>query len=111
MPDLFAADELAKIVDMVRTRAKAAGKMETKDALLAYFVNQCRENLHDWFLPWPSDALTSVAQQFLAKADLGSERLGSAVCNVCMSMHRMTASQQISGRAAAEHICHAYQLS
>lgn len=119
VPDLFAADELAKIVDMVRTRAKAAGKMETKDALLAYFVNQCRENLHcvlafspvgdsfrnrlrmfpslvnccsiDWFLPWPSDALTSVAQQFLAKADLGSERLCSALCQVCMSVHRSTA--------------------
>ena len=116
VPDLFAADELAKIVDLVRARAKAAGRMETKDALYSYFVSQCRENLHcvlafspvgeafrnrlrmfpslvncctiDWFLPWPSDALISVARQFLAKADLGSEQLIDAVCNVCMTVHR-----------------------
>lgn len=119
VPDLFPADEMAKIVDLVRARAKAEGKMETKDALFAYFVQQCRENLHcvlafspvgdsfrnrlrmfpslvncctiDWFLPWPSDALISVARQFLAKVDLGSESLVAAVCNVCMSIHRNVA--------------------
>jgi len=119
VPDLFLSEEIAKIVDMVRARAKAAGKMETKDALFAFFVQQCRENLHcvlafspvgdsfrnrlrmfpslvncctiDWFLPWPSDALISVARQFLAKVDLGSESLVAAVCNVCMSIHRNVA--------------------
>ena len=123
MPDLFAQDEIAKIVDMVRAAAKAAGKMETKDALFAFFVQQCRENLHcvlafsavgdsfrnrlrmfpslvncctiDWFLPWPSDALISVARQFLAKAELGSEDLITAVCNVCMTLHRSVAKSAV----------------
>jgi dynein heavy chain len=119
VPDLFANDEIAKIVDAVRTRAKAAGRMETKDALFSFFVQQCRDNLHcvlafspvgesfrnrlrmfpslvncctiDWFLPWPSDALISVAKQFLGKVDLGNEGLIESVCNVCMSIHRNVA--------------------
>jgi len=134
VPDLFAADEIAKIVDMVRASAKAAGRMETKDAMFSFFVSQCRDNLHcvlafspvgeafrnrlrmfpslvncctiDWFLPWPSDALISVAQQFLGKADLGSKGLIDAVCNVCMTVHRSVTRS--ASKFLAENRRHTY---
>ena len=115
VPDLFAADELGKIVESVRPLAKAAGKQETRDVIYAHFVQLCRENLHvvltfspvgeafrnrlrmfpslvncctiDWFMPWPKDALKSVALQFLAKVDLGSEDLKDSIAEVCMTIH------------------------
>jgi len=115
VPDLFAADELGKITEAVRPLAKAAGKLETRDIIYAHFVQLCRENLHvvlafspvgsafrnrlrmfpslvncctiDWFMPWPKDALKSVALQFLAKVDLGSDEMKDAVAEVCMTIH------------------------
>jgi dynein heavy chain, axonemal len=115
VPDLFAQDETSKIIEAVRSKAKAAGKLETKDGIYSYFVEQCRENLHcvlafspvgdsfrnrlrmfpslvncctiDWFTEWPNDALVSVARQFLGKIDLDSDELRKSVCAVCMVIH------------------------
>eukprot|EP00960_Hanusia_phi_P050219 760078-Hanusia_phi.AAC.2 len=115
VPDLFAADEMSKIVDAVRPLAKAAGKIETKDNIYAHFVSLCRDNLHcvlafspvgeafrnrlrmfpslvncctiDWFTPWPQDALRSVANQFLSKIDLGPESVRDSISKVCMTIH------------------------
>jgi len=77
---------------LVRPLAKEAGKIDTRDVVLAYFTQLVRENLHivlafspvgelfrvrcrqfpsiincctiDWYKPWPEDALSSVAQRF-----------------------------------------------
>jgi dynein heavy chain len=115
VPDLFAADEMGKIREAVRPLAKAAGKIETPDVIYSHFVQLCRENLHvvltfspvgsafrnrlrmfpslvncctiDWFMPWPKDALKSVALQFLAKVDLGSEEAKDSIAEVCMTIH------------------------
>ena len=115
VPDLFEADELGKIREAVRPLAKAAGKLETPDVIYGHFVQLCRENLHvvltfspvgeafrnrlrmfpslvncctiDWFFPWPNEALKSVALQFLAKVDLGSEEMKDKVAEVCMVIH------------------------
>lgn len=38
MPNLYAADETEKIVGLVRPLAKAAGKLETRDAILQHYV-------------------------------------------------------------------------
>lgn len=38
MPNLYAADETEKIVSLVRPLAKAAGKLETRDAILQHYV-------------------------------------------------------------------------
>lgn len=38
VPNLYAADEMEKIVSMVRPLAKAAGKLETRDAILQHYV-------------------------------------------------------------------------
>lgn len=46
VPNLYAADETEKIVGLVRPLAKAAGKLETRDAILQHYVQLVRENLH-----------------------------------------------------------------
>lgn len=38
VPNLYAADEMEKIVSLVRPLAKAAGKLETRDAILQHYV-------------------------------------------------------------------------
>lgn len=37
---------MEKIVSLVRPLAKAAGKLETRDAILQHYVQLVRENLH-----------------------------------------------------------------
>ena len=96
VPNLYAADEVERIVSAVRPLAKAAGKLETRDAILQHYVQLVRENLHlvicmspigssfrtrllmfpsliscttiDWYNAWPEEALHSVARRFLNEA-------------------------------------------
>ena len=74
---------------------------ETKEFRWNYYVNKCRENLHiilamspagdvlrvrcrnfpglisntnvDWFFPWPEDALTAVANNFMGAVELDDD--------------------------------------
>ena len=46
MPNLYASDELEKVVAMVRPLAKEAGKGETRDAILSHYLTLVREQLH-----------------------------------------------------------------
>lgn len=118
VPNLYEADEIEKIVSMVRPLAKAAGKLETKEAILQHYIHLVRENLHivlcmspigagfrtrcrmfpslvncctiDWFNAWPEDALYSVAQKmFESQRDLGIGEYVDALSNMCNKMHRV----------------------
>ena len=117
VPNLFEADELEKIVAMVRPHAKAAGKVLTRDGVLQHFIYLVRENLHiclamspigagfrnrcrmfpslvncctiDWFDPWPEDALFSVAHRmFSEQASLGIGDFVDNLSSMCNKMHR-----------------------
>ncbi|XP_021341821.1 dynein heavy chain 12, axonemal-like isoform X1 [Mizuhopecten yessoensis] len=100
VPNLFATDEKAEIMEAVRPIAQAGDKNADFSplSLFAFFVNRCRENLHiiiafspigdafrnrlrqfpalincctiDWFQPWPEDALERVANKFLEQVEL-----------------------------------------
>ena len=116
VPNLYEADELEKIVGMVRPLAKKAGKLETRDAVLQHYVYLVRENLHivlcmspigagfrtrcrmfpslvncctiDWFSAWPEDALYSVAQRtFESRVELGIAEHVAALSTMCTRMH------------------------
>ena len=115
VPNLFEADEMERIIAAARPLAVAAGKVETRDAIYAHFVQLVRENLHvvmcmspigdafrvrcrmfpslincctiDWFNEWPKEALLSVAQSQFASVELGSPAVKAGVCEVCVAVH------------------------
>jgi dynein heavy chain len=63
IPNLFAADELEGIVGRVRSLVKAAGKVETRDNILAHFVQLVRENLHVVLAFSPGTPFTSMPRK------------------------------------------------
>eukprot|EP00752_Nemacystus_decipiens_P017827 g15983.t1 len=117
VPNLYAADEIEKIVGLVRPLAKSAGKLETRDAILQHYVQLVRENLHvclcmspigagfrnrcrmfpslvncctvDWFNAWPEEALASVAKYFLSgQSGLGIEPFLGPLGAMAVGIHR-----------------------
>ena len=117
VPNLYEPDEIEKILGMVRPLAKAAGKVETREAILQHYVYLVRENLHivlcmspigsgfrtrcrmfpslvncctiDWFNAWPEDALYSVAYRMLdERREIGIGDHIEALSTMCNKMHR-----------------------
>ena len=94
VPALFAQDEKDQLSNTVRDEVRAAGLDETPAVMWDYFVQKARDNLHvvlamspsgetlrvrcrnfpglsssstiDWFFAWPAEALSKVAEYFLA---------------------------------------------
>ncbi|KAK6177269.1 hypothetical protein SNE40_015399 [Patella caerulea] len=119
VPNLFATDEKAEIMEAVRPVAQAGDKNADFSplALFSFFVNRCRENLHimiafspigdafrnrlrqfpslincctiDWFQPWPEDALERVANKFLEDADIEDQEKKESV-HMCKYFHQST---------------------
>ena len=117
VPNLFEHDETEQIVTAVRPIAKAAGIVETRDAILAHFVYLVRDNLRlvltfspvgasfrnrcrmfpslvncctvDWFDPWPEDALLQVSTKLLdeAKQSLGIESMVDKLGALAVKIH------------------------
>lgn len=132
VPNLFAKDDTMQIIEMVTTKAKKAGKDGSTADILAFFVEQCRRNLHmvicmspvgssfrerlrmfpslvncctiDWYSAWPDDALQSVAAQFLADVDLSETR--DAVIDMCKLFHKSV--RQLAGKFLADNGRHYY---
>eukprot|EP01031_Cornospumella_fuschlensis_P045467 gene45467-55641_t len=125
VPNLYEADEIERIVALVRPLAKAAGKPETKEAILQHYIHLVRENLHvvlcmspigagfrtrcrmfpslvncctiDWFNAWPEDALYSVAQRmFEGQKELGIGDYTDALSQLCNKMHRTVETETAS---------------
>ncbi|KAL2642111.1 hypothetical protein R1flu_009698 [Riccia fluitans] len=118
VPNLFPKDEMMTITEMLKPRAKRAGKDGSLQELYEYFVDQCRINLHlvicmspfgttfrtrlrmfpslvncctiDWFSEWPEEALRSVATRFVAEIDI-DESLHLPVRDMCMMFHQRSA--------------------
>ena len=61
VPNLFAKDEVMTIIEAVTPKAKKAGRGVTPPEVYAYFVEQCRANLHMVLAMSPvGDAFRSV---------------------------------------------------
>jgi len=93
IPDLFTREEYDGHFGAIRNMAKAAGVPDDREALMQFFIDRVRKNLHmilchspvgdtfrirgrkfpaliscmcvDEFMSWPRDALTGVAVKFL----------------------------------------------
>ncbi|GAA6086657.1 dynein heavy chain 3, axonemal, partial [Tachysurus ichikawai] len=100
VPNMFAQDERAEIVEKMQTVAKNEGKKidATPLSMYNYFIDRVKGNLHivlamspigdafrnrlrmfpslincctiDWFQAWPTDALEMVANKFLEDVEL-----------------------------------------
>ncbi|GAB1598225.1 dynein axonemal heavy chain 10 isoform X2 [Argonauta hians] len=94
VPALYPDDEKDAIISQMRAEAIATGLTPAREAIWQYFVNKCADNLHivmgmspigdtlrtrcrnfpgivnnasiDWFFPWPTEALLSVAAVFIS---------------------------------------------
>ncbi|MED6291229.1 Dynein heavy chain 3, axonemal, partial [Characodon lateralis] len=103
VPNIFAADERADIIDKAQGIARMEGKKidATPLSVYNYFIDQVKANLHivlamspigdafrnrlrmfpslincctiDWFHGWPSDALEMVAHKFLEDVEMESD--------------------------------------
>ncbi|XP_050297987.1 dynein axonemal heavy chain 3 [Anthonomus grandis grandis] len=116
VPNLYAPDEKADILEKMQTAARESGKKveSTPLALYNFFIERIRQNLHvalcfspigdafrvrcrmfpslincctiDWFQNWPDDALERVAHMFLCKTDIGQEMIEKCVA-MCKEFH------------------------
>ncbi|XP_075900184.1 dynein axonemal heavy chain 3 [Nelusetta ayraudi] len=112
VPNMFAADERADIIEKMQGIARVEGKKidPTPLSLYNYFVDRVKINLHivlamspigdafrnrlrmfpslincctiDWFHAWPEDALEMVAHKFLEDVELESD-VRMAVVDMC----------------------------
>ncbi len=103
IPNLFASDEKAEIIEKMQTAARNENrKIESSTmAMYNYFIERVKSHLHvvlalspigdafrsrlrmfpslincctiDWFMAWPEDALEMVAKKFLEEIDLDSK--------------------------------------
>eukprot|EP00002_Diphylleia_rotans_P015940 TRINITY_DN308_c0_g1_i6.p1 TRINITY_DN308_c0_g1~~TRINITY_DN308_c0_g1_i6.p1 ORF type:complete len:4231 (+),score=876.63 TRINITY_DN308_c0_g1_i6:183-12875(+) len=115
VPNLFAADEVARINDTMNQVLKASGKVDSKLSPFAMFVERCRKNVHivfcmsaigeqsrnrlrnfpslvnccaiDWFSPWPADALRSVALKQFEEIEM-AEEVRKGVIELCVYFHK-----------------------
>lgn len=116
IPNLFAQDEMDRVVSDMIPVCKAAGIAETRDNCIAYFVSRVRDKLHivlcmspvgdslrircrqfpslincttiDWFHGWPEVALVNVAERFLGALELPSEEVRRSMVIMCGYVHR-----------------------
>ena len=115
IPELFAVDELDEIFGKIRGEAKSMGVADTSDALMTFFINKVKRNLHmglcfspvgdqfrfrarqfpalinstsiDWFHAWPRDALIGVANRFLAKIEFPTDEIRQSIAEHMAFVH------------------------
>ena len=121
VPALFEESERDGIASNIRDEAVKKGALDSKEGAWNYYVNKCRDNLHtvlamspvgetlrvrcrsfpgmvnntviDWFVPWPEQALESVAGVFLAEEDLPDDSRKAIV------QHKVMVHQLVRARS------------
>ncbi|KAJ8259834.1 hypothetical protein GJAV_G00174010 [Gymnothorax javanicus] len=121
VPNLYASDELDRIMVAMKPVVQDLGQQPTKANLMAAYIKRVRSNIHtvlcmsplgevfrarlrqfpslvtcctiDWFSAWPEEALQSVAHSFLG--ELPELDVGTAVLQglttMCMNVHQTVA--------------------
>ncbi|OQR87505.1 dynein heavy chain 6, axonemal [Thraustotheca clavata] len=134
VPNLFASDEMDRIVADMRPIVKSMGLPETRDQCISSFVYRVRNYLHivlcmspvgsalrvrcrafpslincctiDWYMNWPKEALQSVASRFLSHIALPSEDIRGALIEMCSIVH--TTSNDIASAFQRQLQRHVY---
>ncbi|GFR45764.1 hypothetical protein Agub_g7181 [Astrephomene gubernaculifera] len=128
VPNLMQSADLVGIFENIRPRAKSAGMDNGRTALYNFFVQEVRRNMHivlsfspvgdsfrerlrkfpslvncttiDWFTKWPTDALHTVAENFLANLVGIEERVAAQLPGLCVMFHQSV--QVLTDRFLAE---------
>ena len=128
IPDLYTPDDRDNVLNAIRPEVKAAGLMDSPDICWNFFLDRVRKNLHvvlcmspvgnafrnrcrkfpalisatviDWFHPWPSEALISVAMRFLEDVDISTSELKENVAHHMSFVHQ-----------SVEECCNAYMAA
>lgn len=130
LPDLFEQDEMDNIYNAIRNEAKMAGiASDIPEAMLDFFLSRVKKNMHlvlcfspvgssfrirarrfpglincttiDRFMPWPQQALESVAIRFLSRIDLGIE--GDTELHTRIAQH-MAFVHQLVTKTSKEYV-------
>lgn len=116
VPNLYAADEKAEIIEKMQNVARYEGKKidATPLAMYNFFIDRVKQNLHvvlamspigdafrnrlrmfpsliscctiDWFQAWPSDALEMVANKFLEDTEM-DDKIKQECVIMCKHFH------------------------
>ena len=125
IPDLFPKEDMDGLFGGLRSEAKAAGVMDTPDALMEFLLLRIRQNFRvvlcfspvgdvfrvrarrfpglinctaiDWFHPWPRDALIRVAASFLENV----EDLGDVDFKLCLANHMANVHLSVTEKSRA----------
>jgi len=132
VPNLYTPDELGQLRESLRRPYKRmVGGVETAEALEAFFFNNVKDNLHlsicfspigqafkdyckqypalinnttiDWFMSWPEEALTEVAERFLAAMN-GLDGHADALAKLCSYTHSTTTESAAMMKAELKKI-------
>lgn len=115
IPNLFADDERADIIDAVRGEVKSLGLEDTNENCWSFFIDRVRRLLKvvlcfspvgdtlrkrsrkfpaivnctsiDWFHEWPEDALISVSRSFLGDVEQVPEELKEPIAEFMAHAH------------------------
>lgn len=134
VPNLLQNSDMVSVYENINGRAKQAGMDGTKELLYQFFLSEVRKNLHivitfspigdafrerlrkfpslvncttiDWFTAWPTDALQSVASNFLASLPGVQPEVTTELPAMCMFFH--SSVQKLSARFLNEQRRHYY---
>lgn len=112
IPNLYSAEDITTLVESMKDMNKNNEKSMEDGEIMSLFEDQAKNSIHvvlafspigddfkrrlrmfpalvncctiDWFLPWPSDALRSVADQFLSKVD--NLPMKDGIVQICVDM-------------------------
>lgn len=112
VPALFPEEEKDGLINPLDDEMRKQRLPETKEFRWSYYVNKCRESLHivlamspagdtlrvrcrnfpglisntnvDWFFPWPEDALTAVASNFMGEVKITDEEREKVTSHLVM---------------------------
>jgi len=112
IPNLYSNEDITTLVESMKDMNKNGEKSMEDGEVMSIFEEQAKNSIHvvlafspigddfkrrlrmfpalvncctiDWFLPWPSDALRSVADQFLSKVE--NLPMKDGIVQICVDM-------------------------
>ena len=134
IPDLFAPEDKEAMANAVRNEVKQAGIVDSAENCFSFFIQKVRKYLHvvlcfspvgdkfrvrarqfpalinntvfDYFLPWPQEALISVAGRFLTEVPGIQDELRENLAHHMASAHLAATDAAVSYKTRERRYCY-----